>query len=236
MKYVDPITKEVKTISVKASDTLPIGSIVDFEGDTIPEGWESLEAYEHITDCNDTSLEPGCYYGNSETTNIPYSSIWFINVMKRNDNIVQIAYRYRDAQVYMREYNGVGGTTDWKPWKNLVSENDIWYKNGDTYEISMATYLAGQISGGATQVLFTIPLPKRLNKIKGVTVSSYDITVRQATGGYILNRVTENLTVEANPRQDNLLCFIVTTPEAMNTVNNTPCGVTLYNLKVTFSE
>lgn len=42
MKYRDPKTGEIKSISVKASDTLPIGSVVDFEGTEIPEGWEQI--------------------------------------------------------------------------------------------------------------------------------------------------------------------------------------------------
>ena len=42
MKYNDNGT--IKEIPVKASDTLPIGSIVEFDGDTIPDGWEVLGA------------------------------------------------------------------------------------------------------------------------------------------------------------------------------------------------
>lgn len=42
MKYKDPVTGEIKSISVKASDTLPMGSVVEFEGDIIPEGWEKV--------------------------------------------------------------------------------------------------------------------------------------------------------------------------------------------------
>ena len=40
MKYIDPITKEKKTVYTKASDTLPLGAIVDFDGEEIPAGWE----------------------------------------------------------------------------------------------------------------------------------------------------------------------------------------------------
>lgn len=40
MKYNDNGT--IKEISVKASDTLPIGSVVEFDGDTIPSGWEEV--------------------------------------------------------------------------------------------------------------------------------------------------------------------------------------------------
>lgn len=43
MKYKDPITGEFKPISVKVSDTLPIGSVVDFDGTTVPSGWEEVD-------------------------------------------------------------------------------------------------------------------------------------------------------------------------------------------------
>ncbi len=42
MKYKDPITGEYKTIHMKTSDTLPVGTIVSFEGDEIPEGYEEV--------------------------------------------------------------------------------------------------------------------------------------------------------------------------------------------------
>lgn len=39
MKYKDPVTGEIKTISVKAGDTLPIGSVVEYAGSTAPANW-----------------------------------------------------------------------------------------------------------------------------------------------------------------------------------------------------
>lgn len=43
MKYKDPVTGEMKTLSVKAADTLPIGTIVDYDGDEVPDGWEEVD-------------------------------------------------------------------------------------------------------------------------------------------------------------------------------------------------
>ena len=42
MKYKDPITGEYKTIHMKTGDTLPVGTIVSFDGDEIPEGYEEV--------------------------------------------------------------------------------------------------------------------------------------------------------------------------------------------------
>lgn len=42
MKFKDPITGEYKTLHLKTGDTLPVGTIVSFEGDEIPEGYEEV--------------------------------------------------------------------------------------------------------------------------------------------------------------------------------------------------
>lgn len=43
MKYRDPDTGELKDIYVKASDTLPIGTEVDYNGTEVPNGWEEVD-------------------------------------------------------------------------------------------------------------------------------------------------------------------------------------------------
>lgn len=42
MKYRDPNTGELKDLYVKTSDTLPIGTVVDYDGDTVPDGYEEV--------------------------------------------------------------------------------------------------------------------------------------------------------------------------------------------------
>lgn len=42
MKYRDPNTGQLKELSLKAADTLPIGTIVDYDGEEVPEGWEEV--------------------------------------------------------------------------------------------------------------------------------------------------------------------------------------------------
>lgn len=43
MKYRDPQTGEFKDITVKVSDTLPVRTIVEYDGTTIPNGWELVD-------------------------------------------------------------------------------------------------------------------------------------------------------------------------------------------------
>ena len=42
MKYKDPVTGELKSIIVKSGDTLPIGTIIEFDGTEIPDGYEEV--------------------------------------------------------------------------------------------------------------------------------------------------------------------------------------------------
>ena len=46
MKYKDPVTGQLKELSLKAADTLPIGTIVDYDGAEVPEGWEEVPSNE----------------------------------------------------------------------------------------------------------------------------------------------------------------------------------------------
>lgn len=47
MKYKDPVTGQLKELSLKAADTLPIGTVVEYDGETVPDGWEEVsEDYE----------------------------------------------------------------------------------------------------------------------------------------------------------------------------------------------
>ena len=43
MKFRDPETGGFKELYTKAADTLPVGTVVDFDGTEIPAGWEEVE-------------------------------------------------------------------------------------------------------------------------------------------------------------------------------------------------
>ena len=42
MKYRDPSTGNFRDLHVKVSDTLPIGAEIDYDGETVPDGWEEI--------------------------------------------------------------------------------------------------------------------------------------------------------------------------------------------------
>lgn len=43
MKFRDPETGGFKELYTKAADTLPVGTVVDYEGTEIPAGWEEVD-------------------------------------------------------------------------------------------------------------------------------------------------------------------------------------------------
>ena len=55
MKYNDNGT--YKDIYVKAFDTLPVGTEVDYDGQTVPDGWEEVDEYETGSGNFDTSTQ-----------------------------------------------------------------------------------------------------------------------------------------------------------------------------------
>ena len=77
MKFKDPITGEYKTLHLKTGDTLPVGTIVSFEGDEIPEGYKEVIGEEARVVISPTEPTTG-------------EEVWIDNVNKKiyikNDN------------------------------------------------------------------------------------------------------------------------------------------------------
>ena len=92
--------------------------------DDLNEELEKVEG-ELISDFNNAT-ERGYYYGNSNTANTPGSSNWFLQVIDNSANqyVTQIAYRFRNNEVWVRHYNKVDSeeTLSWKPWV-MISNN-----------------------------------------------------------------------------------------------------------------
>lgn len=56
MKYKDPVTGELKDIIIKSGDTLPIGTIVEIQGDVIPDGYEEVNGSNYVVENTDALL------------------------------------------------------------------------------------------------------------------------------------------------------------------------------------
>ena len=120
----------------------------------------------------------------------------------------------------------------------------LYYKKGDTYEADYL-YIGGLLSNSSKGVYFTIFLPKSFKPngtgdyaITTCTINTCEFGIRKANGGYIEQNTGPSTfaRIEFRPFTSNFLSFICTKSSAYsNVTNNTPLGVGLTNLKVTFS-
>lgn len=93
-----------------------------------------------VADANEIT-ETGGYYTNANTTNLPINgSGGFLNVMYRSDdNITQTWTRYRDNQVFMRQFNSVE-PSGWKEWSRISPKLEkLWENPNKTANFSSQT-------------------------------------------------------------------------------------------------
>lgn len=77
MKARNPNTGEFQRIKVRAYDNLPIGTEVDFEGDTIPIGWEEVETEDNaVVLYENTTGTTGNVTLNDDVDNYEYIEIF----------------------------------------------------------------------------------------------------------------------------------------------------------------
>lgn len=127
-KYKDPITKEFKYIKVKVSDTLPVGTKVDYDGTDVPNGWEKVNESESI-DINDfftSSTKEITDYSIVKTGNIINIQRMVIPSIPKGgtENIAQVNPKYKPkGGKPIRILASVGGGS---------SINGILFINGDS--------------------------------------------------------------------------------------------------------
>lgn len=126
----------------------------------------------------------------------------------------------------------------------LLTEADIYYKKNDTYEADYI-YTGGFLSAGTAGLYFTIFLPKRFKpngsgdyNITTATINTCNFYIRKSNGGYLENGTTKSTfsLIEYRDFTDNRLTFVCTKSSAYSSAtNNTPIGVELRNVNITFS-
>ena len=117
----------------------------------------------------------------------------------------------------------------------IETRDDLYYKAGDTELISF-WYGGGCISSSSTGIYFTIPLQKRLKNVVP-KITGGTLNVRKSDGGYILN--TSSITDEAitlYESESNLLTIRLMHDTAFDAINNTPVGMDVRNLGISFTK
>lgn len=77
MKYRDPETGEFKELYTKAADTLPVGTVVDYDGDEVPAGWEKVEETGVILYDNVGGSSSNIIFEKEIKDNVKYIEIYF---------------------------------------------------------------------------------------------------------------------------------------------------------------
>ena len=193
------------------------------------------------TNLNDYK-ETGTYFFQDSSvtpTNIPAGSNGWLSVLKGDDmHCKQIWYRLGSGgnhfQTYIRTY--LAGT--WSEWQRLMVSNDIYYKDGDTFTNLSYIACTGHLTASSKSVYFTLPVEKKLDNIKSITINSISASVRHADGAYIAQGDLKTLgTIAASKSTNNLLRFkFDLTTAATTAANNAPLAVDIIDIKLTFNK
>ena len=199
------------------------------------------------TDLNDY-VESGVYYFSADYTpkNIPVGvNGWLYVLNSDSGGIKQIWYRQgtigsNDYHTFLRTKNTLG---NWSNWKLLLTEDDIFYKNGDIIEIGYHT-VGGSITSSSKDLQFSIVVPKSLKNIKSFTINSLHITAR-GINGYITGINGNSIYVSdsdisynnSSIATENILNIRLARNEVFgNVTNNTPVSIAINSAKITFNE
>lgn len=137
----------------------------------------------------DDYKKTGVYYFNTNVTpsNIPAGVNGWLIVLKGNQDYVikQIwlrhgTYNSNDFETYVRTKMTISGVTDWASWQRLIVENDSFYKDGDSFTF---TWSGGAcLTSGATEIQFSISLPKRIKSTIKPTITAGQLRIRRPSG------------------------------------------------------
>lgn len=116
--------------------------------------------------------------------------------------------QYRTFAVGARAYNNVSDTaaryafasyngSAWKGWYAIVKEQELRYQTNDTYVSTKSHLLYGIITGGSTNFVCDVVLPKTLENITGVTVTAMTGIIRGVLGN--VDNPSQNVNLLASP-------------------------------------
>lgn len=143
MKYRDPETGEFKELYTKAADTLPVGTVVDFDGDEVPAGWEAAGSDDYSTEETFT----GKYWIDGKkiyrkvinTGELPNANGKTINHNISNiDNILNInGWTYRNTDnVFLPLPNAASDNTSITCYSNKTNIAIVTYSDRSSFTIS----------------------------------------------------------------------------------------------------
>lgn len=212
------------------------------------ENLNNMVSYEIITGSfdfnnliNEDQKVPKKYKINSSSgTNRPVNNWGWLEVRKTiasSADVYNQWYESDKGEVYYRQKSS--SSTEWESWVK-VSENN-YYKAGDTQSLSELT-IAGYVSSSTSALMMDIYLPKKIDNISSITITSGTATIRTTNGGYLDNN-SSGFDITKSPyslaiykREGNRITIRINKSSAYtNVTNNTPISGALSNLRLTFN-
>ena len=211
---------------------------VDFQKLTI-QGFDIQSTKTVTGDWNTACGEKSGFFMGSGLANSPsgttVSNWYFVHQMVHNNLYkVQLAYSFGYGLSYIRSQAGGG----WSSWKRIADEEDINYKEGDTYILPSGSTIniGGCMTDSKLQVRSGLFVHKSLKKIKSITVNYIHASIRYTGGGYLVSEkdITANTTAYVNG--ENAIYLVYKASSAMSGTNNTPIAIQIHELRLTFHE
>ena len=130
MKY--KYNNQWKDLTVKAGDTLPIGTIVDYDGDTVPTGYEEVNSsseteFMRIKKTFQTTVPTGKVLNNRTESNVDTYSCDYINLIGKT--ITMNSGGVSSQSLSVNTLTEVTNTTN--EYFNQFTNNEITYSNGE---------------------------------------------------------------------------------------------------------
>lgn len=120
---------------------------------------------------------------------------------------------------------------------NLIND-ELYYKDKEVVTLNIIYYSAGLVTGGGSNVRFSMPLQKKLDNIKSVNVQQCVVDIRKSDGGYIISNDSVfnygTLTVYIS-QLTNTLNLDITFNSPIAAINNSPMTVSIRQFTATLN-
>ena len=162
-----------------------------------------------------------------------------IFIGKKVDGADRIDYLILAGNGNALAYGSINTSNSSVSYKQVAITDDIYYKNGNTVNISGNMVLSGQVSGRV--VSFFLPMEKRLTNISSVNITALTLTIRGVLG-YIngmsaagVDFTDSSYTKSISIRPGGLYFSITFGSAITNFTNNSPVAVYVQSLGVTLN-
>ena len=128
-------------------------------------------------------------------------------------------------------------------WEIEAINKELYYVKGEKYAFEApdtynAVWTGGTLTTGRKQIVFTIWLPKRIDKINTITLNGIILSARSNLGSYLLGKTTDKSKITVSKATENSITLVHLTDTAYATTdatNNTPVAICLEKLDITFN-